>query len=225
MDGVLFNKDKTELIKYPSGKTETEYIVPDSVKSIENSAFEGCSNLTSIEIPKSVTSIGTFAFIACSNLTSITILNPNCDIVDSQWTFATNAYLADDGRYHIFGIGGIKYYSGTFYGYDNSTIQAYAEKYDCKFESLGEAPEKEVSLGDIDGDGFIDSVDSTAILVEYAELSTTGNSTLTDEQKKVADINGDGLIDAVDATNIMQYYAYLSTNGTDSIEIFLKNLY
>ena len=30
-DGVLFNIDKTELIKYPSGKTQTDYIIPDSV--------------------------------------------------------------------------------------------------------------------------------------------------------------------------------------------------
>ena len=46
--------------------------IPNSVTSIGNSAFSGCSGLTSIAIPNSVTSIGDYAFSSCS-LTSITI--------------------------------------------------------------------------------------------------------------------------------------------------------
>lgn len=45
------------------------------VTSIGNSAFSGCSGLTSIEIPESVTSIGNSAFAGCSGLTSIEIPN------------------------------------------------------------------------------------------------------------------------------------------------------
>ncbi|WP_304720936.1 leucine-rich repeat domain-containing protein [uncultured Alistipes sp.] len=51
----------------------TSYTIPDSVTSIGDSAFSGCSSLTSITIPNSVTSIGDSAFYSCSNLTSITI--------------------------------------------------------------------------------------------------------------------------------------------------------
>lgn len=72
-NGVLFNKDKTELIQYPHGKTETEYIIPKSVTSIGECAFSACISLTSIEIPESVTNIGWSAFSDCSGLTSITI--------------------------------------------------------------------------------------------------------------------------------------------------------
>ena len=43
--------------------------IPDSVTSIGNSAFLGCSGLTSITIPDSVTSIGDRAFYGCSGLT------------------------------------------------------------------------------------------------------------------------------------------------------------
>jgi len=49
--------------------------IPNSVTSIGNSAFSGCSSLTSITIPNSVTSIGPNAFNSCSFLTSITIPN------------------------------------------------------------------------------------------------------------------------------------------------------
>ena len=41
-EGVLFNKDGSKLICYPSGKNETSYKVPDYVKFIDNLAFEGC---------------------------------------------------------------------------------------------------------------------------------------------------------------------------------------
>ena len=50
-------------------------IIPESVTSIGDGAFYGCSGLTSITIPNSVTSIGGSAFYNCSGLTSVTIPN------------------------------------------------------------------------------------------------------------------------------------------------------
>ncbi|MBE6750417.1 MAG: leucine-rich repeat domain-containing protein [Ruminococcaceae bacterium] len=61
-DGILFNKDKTNLIRCPAGKNATTYTIPDSVKNICNKAFYGCRSLKSITIPDSVTSIGEGAF-------------------------------------------------------------------------------------------------------------------------------------------------------------------
>lgn len=72
-DGVLYNKDKSELIIYPLGKKDDVFIIPNGVTSIAKSAFEACSSLTSINIPDSVKSIESRAFIQCESLTGITI--------------------------------------------------------------------------------------------------------------------------------------------------------
>ena len=72
-NGVLFNKDKSVLIRYPAGKGNTEYLIPDSVTSIGEFSFWNCAGLKSITIPGSVTSIGNYAFSGCSSLTSVTI--------------------------------------------------------------------------------------------------------------------------------------------------------
>ena len=53
----------------------TSVIIGDSVTSIGNGAFSGCSSLTSVTIGNSVTSIGYSAFSGCSGLTSVTIPN------------------------------------------------------------------------------------------------------------------------------------------------------
>ncbi len=74
VDGVLFNKNKTQLVTHPAGKG-ISYSIPNSVTSISSYAFYGCSSLTSVTIPNSVTSIGYSAFSGCSSLTSVTIPN------------------------------------------------------------------------------------------------------------------------------------------------------
>ena len=68
-------------------------IIPNSVTSIEDWAFSGCSGLTSITIPNSVTSIGTFAFNGCSGLTAIHCLSTTPPSISSYGgTFDNDTY-------------------------------------------------------------------------------------------------------------------------------------
>ena len=90
LDGVLFNKDKTELIQYPASSTISEYAIPDSVTSMGNRAFRDCSNLTSVKIGNGFTSIGDYAFYRCSSLTSVTIPSSVTDIGYSAFNGCTN---------------------------------------------------------------------------------------------------------------------------------------
>lgn len=74
VDGVLYSKDKTQLIAYPGGK-EGGFSVPETVTSIGDQAFWNCDKLTNISFPNSLTSIGADAFLFCDGLTSIVIPN------------------------------------------------------------------------------------------------------------------------------------------------------
>lgn len=88
-NGVLFNKDKTTIICYPAGKTDTIYTIPNTVTSIGDEAFGECDKLTTVIISNSVTSIGREAFRECTGLTSIIIPNSITSIGDAAFFFCS----------------------------------------------------------------------------------------------------------------------------------------
>ncbi len=73
--------------------------------------------------------------------------------------------------------------------------------------------EHEVQKGDVNCDGFIDSVDAAAVLMAYAKMSAqnAGSKQTVYADNLLSDFNGDGFIDSVDATLILKQYAELST--------------
>lgn len=83
--GVLFNKNKTELLRAPL-LLNGHYTVPSSVKEIAGGAFETCINLTSATVPSSVKTIYGAAFSACENLTSVSLASGITEISGSMFS-------------------------------------------------------------------------------------------------------------------------------------------
>ena len=73
----LYNKDKTKIIRYPSGKKDTEFEVPSTVKEIGNSCFSSCGNLVKIQITSNVEKLATSSFVNQGNLTEINVVSEN----------------------------------------------------------------------------------------------------------------------------------------------------
>ncbi len=74
LEGVLYNKIKTEIIQYPAGRSGNVTIL-NNVTTIGSSAFNGCDSVTMATIPDSVTSIGNAAFANCDSLSTVNIPN------------------------------------------------------------------------------------------------------------------------------------------------------
>lgn len=73
----LYNKDKTKIIRYPSGKKDTEFEVPSTVKEIGNSCFSSCGNLKKIQITSNVEKLATSSFVNQGNLKEINVVSEN----------------------------------------------------------------------------------------------------------------------------------------------------
>lgn len=73
VDGVLYSKDGSKLIDYPSLRTADEFIVPATVKTIAEGAFKATYRTNSFVIPHTVESISGDAFRECSNLREVYI--------------------------------------------------------------------------------------------------------------------------------------------------------
>ena len=192
-------------------KALTAVTIPDSVTSIGDGAFLGCTSLTSVTIPDKVTSIGIYAFDDCTSLTSVTILHPACEIYDADNTIC-NGWDSEAASYT---------YTGTIYGYEGSTAQAYAEEYGYTFQSIGAAPAAEALLGDVSGDAKVDASDAADLLIALAAIGAGAESGLTDAQTAAADADGNGTLNASDATTILQYAAYIGAGGTGTLADFL----
>ncbi len=65
--GILYNADKTELIRCPEVQNISSYTIPDTVQTIDSDAFY-CSNLSEIKVGDGARTIGSKAFALCSNL-------------------------------------------------------------------------------------------------------------------------------------------------------------
>lgn len=89
--------------------------IPNGITIINSLSFAFCTSLESVTVPDSVIAIKDTVFAECSNLTGVTILNPDCYIYDESDTLGSDAAI---------------------HGYENSTAQAYADKYGKSFSPI-----------------------------------------------------------------------------------------
>lgn len=122
VDGVLFSKDNSTLLYYPSGKGSVEYTLPSSVTTIGEWAFYSHSILQTLNLTENVTLVDDFAFFDCSALTKIYI--PNKETEFGTLSLNTSSDLK-------------------VWGYPDSTADIYAYFWDIPFIALGDASQWE----------------------------------------------------------------------------------
>lgn len=131
-DGVVFNKDKTEIMAFPGGRRGA-YTIPDSVTTIGERIFQDCDGPSEIIIPNSVTSIGDYGFAYSWRQTKIVV-------PDSVTTIGDGAFYSCSGLTSVFipesvtsiGARAFEYSSKvTVYG----KARSYAEQY-CRDNNI-----------------------------------------------------------------------------------------
>ena len=110
VDGVLFNKDKSELSAYPIGNKRSSYTIPDGVEKIGKKAFYGCRYIESLTIPVSVAEIEASALGNCYDIRAVYYLGTREQwkevvIGADNYMFAlVNVRCADDSQCrHVWG--------------------------------------------------------------------------------------------------------------------------
>lgn len=90
IDGVLFNKEKTEILCYPGKKEGNSYSVPESVKYIGHTTFYGAKNLVTIILPESVEEIKEYAFMEATSLKHVKMSEKIKSIGYGAFAFCTS---------------------------------------------------------------------------------------------------------------------------------------
>ncbi|MBP5562181.1 MAG: leucine-rich repeat protein, partial [Muribaculaceae bacterium] len=172
----------------------TSVTIPNSVTSIGYSAFRGCSGLTIVTIPGSVTSVGGSAFYGCSGLTSVTIPNSVAVIGNSAFYNCTGL---TDFYSRIKEPNNVELGEGVFYDVNkfdcilhvpSGTVDLYNAADQWKdFEHIVPFGEP----GDVNGDGIVSGADVTALYNVLLDGATVAGS---------ADVNGDGVVSGADVT-------------------------
>ena len=168
-------------------------IIPNSVTSIGDYAFYGCSKLTSITIPNNVTSIGGSAFEECNSLTYVTIGSAVTSIDMRAFVCQSNELNVTSLIQDPLLVNVVDAFSPqTSLMVPIGTLNVYKSTYPWSlFSNIG-------ILGDANGNNTVDEKDITAI-VDYL----MGKKPIPFYEDS-ADANGDGIINVADIVTIIK---------------------
>lgn len=155
-----------------------EIYIPDTVEKIGERAFENCRALEKIELGKNVREIGYRAFANCISLKKA--------IFDGKVPDKTSEAIFEGSEVTVFykseNAASWKKLGGTWYG---KQVELYNDN-------------EEILLGDVNGDGKVNSRDIAMLQREVL------NAYLTEEKKVYADMNGDAKINSRDIASLQK---------------------
>ena len=218
VDGYFVYKDssKTELLACSPAATGS-ITIPNSVTSIGNLAFSGCTGLTSVTIPNSVISIGVFAFSGCTGLTSVTIPNSVTSIGDDAFSGCTGL-TAPVYNAHVFAYMPTSY-SGSYTIPDGIESIAGSAFYGCTGLTSVTIPNSMTSIGE---GAFAGCTGLTSVTIPNSVTSIgfaafegcTGLTSVTNCCIKPQNINTNVFYQCGDLSNIVLYVP------SESVEIY-----
>lgn len=197
-----------------------DFMEAPDLSSIGMYAFKGCSSLESVLVPDSVNTVDVSAFRDCASLNTVEFYgNNNIVPVECFYNCSSlknvrlSAYLKSIQSLAFAGCTSLEYLElidtisyiapNAFDGDDNLTLGVYTNSYAHQYAvdnnipyTLLDAPK----LGDVNGDGAIDVMDSL-IIQKYAVEKVE----LTDEEFVRADVNHDNYVDVTDALLIQKH--------------------
>ena len=182
IEGVLFTKDLTQLMQYPSGKKDPFYSIPNGVKEIPLWSFADNAYLQEIVLPNTVNTVEEYAFYLCVSLTDVTV--PVSVTQIGEYALGCSRDYETDKIYFLPDF--------TIHGYAGTVAEQYCLKDDLDFDVLNQK-------GDNNHDDTINAKDAlVALQLAVNKIESTPGLL------QVTDVNGDTHVNAKDALEILK---------------------
>lgn len=154
IDGVLFSKDGTILLDYPSSRAGSTYTVPEGTEKLLPYSFCFCPNLTEVVLPEGLKTMDT-ALWACQSLKTVTIPRSITSLEENAIGYLNGAPVE----------------GFTVKGYSGSYAEAYAKENGLTFVPIAPVPVTEGSCGDnltwkLDDSGTL-TISGTGAMYDY----------------------------------------------------------
>ena len=154
IDGVLFSKDGTILLDYPSSRAGSTYTVPEGTEKLLPYSFCYCPNLTEVVLPEGLKTMDT-ALWSCQSLKTVTIPRSITSLEENAIGYLNGAPVE----------------GFTVKGYSGSYAEAYAKENGFTFVPIAPAPVTEGSCGDnltwkLDDSGTL-TISGTGAMYDY----------------------------------------------------------